>query len=207
MGLSFVGCHHVLFSAALLCIFIWLPPNCRGASAGKEYTVGDSSGWNTGVDYASWASQHTFHIGDSLKFTYATDVHTVQQVTAADYKGCNSANAIMSGTSGTTTVKLDKAQAYYFICGAPGHCEGGMQLSVTVSDDGTSKSAPSPTTVPTNQTSPSATSTPTTTTTPTPTNPSPPTSPSTNPSNNSPFLHPTFSVLLIYLVIVLFNAF
>ncbi|MCO5610250.1 hypothetical protein L7F22_064486 [Adiantum nelumboides] len=131
MALNFVGCHHVLFSAALLCIFIWLPPNCRGANAGKEYTVGDSSGWNTGVDYSSWASQHTFHIGDSLKFTYATGVHTVQQVAAADYKGCNSANAIMSGTSGTTTVKLDKAQTYYFICGAPGHCEGGMQLSVT----------------------------------------------------------------------------
>ncbi|KAI5077282.1 hypothetical protein GOP47_0007106 [Adiantum capillus-veneris] len=174
-------------------------------SAAKEYKVGDSSGWNTGVDYASWASQNTFHVGDSLKFSYTAGVHTVQQVSAEDYKGCNAANAIMSGTTGTTTVKLDKAQTYYFICGVLGHCEGGMQLSVTVIDDATSKSAPSPTTVPTNHTSPSsASSTPTTTTPSPPSNPnlSSPSTPTTNLSNNSPFLHPSFSFFLIILLTI-----
>lgn len=30
------------------------------------YNVGDTSGWDTGVDYSSWASGKTFALGDSL---------------------------------------------------------------------------------------------------------------------------------------------
>ena len=31
-----------------------------------DYTVGDSSGWSTGVDYDTWASDKTFKVGDTL---------------------------------------------------------------------------------------------------------------------------------------------
>ena len=31
-----------------------------------QYNVGDSSGWNLGVDYATWASQYSFNLDDSL---------------------------------------------------------------------------------------------------------------------------------------------
>jgi hypothetical protein len=32
----------------------------------KDYTVGDSSGWASGVDYSTWASDKTFNVGDTL---------------------------------------------------------------------------------------------------------------------------------------------
>ncbi|KAL5212794.1 hypothetical protein ABZP36_023641 [Zizania latifolia] len=31
-----------------------------------DYTVGDSSGWASGVDYDTWANGKTFNVGDSL---------------------------------------------------------------------------------------------------------------------------------------------
>ena len=34
--------------------------------AGTNYTVGDKSGWNLGVDYFSWTSDKTFFVGDNL---------------------------------------------------------------------------------------------------------------------------------------------
>jgi hypothetical protein len=35
-------------------------------ASAKDYTVGDSSGWTTGVDYTAWARGKTFNIGDTL---------------------------------------------------------------------------------------------------------------------------------------------
>lgn len=31
-----------------------------------EYTVGDSQGWTSGVDYGTWVSAKTFMVGDTL---------------------------------------------------------------------------------------------------------------------------------------------
>lgn len=35
-------------------------------SLAKDYTVGDTSGWATGVDYTTWISDKTLAVGDSL---------------------------------------------------------------------------------------------------------------------------------------------
>ena len=34
--------------------------------AASTYTVGDGSGWTTGVDYTSWAASKNFKVGDNL---------------------------------------------------------------------------------------------------------------------------------------------
>lgn len=40
---------------------------------GVEHAVGDSSGWNTNVNYVSWASSKTFTVGDTLgKFFFSS---------------------------------------------------------------------------------------------------------------------------------------
>jgi hypothetical protein len=36
------------------------------ASTAKDYTVGESSGWTTGVDYSAWTKGKTFHVGDTV---------------------------------------------------------------------------------------------------------------------------------------------
>lgn len=96
-----------------------------------QHIVGDSSGWDVGVDYTAWASRNTFKTGDTLLFTYS-GVHSVVQVDEADYKPCSTANYISSSSSGRTVVNLDKAQTYYFMCGVTAHCQQGMKLSVAV---------------------------------------------------------------------------
>lgn len=65
-------------------------------------------------------------------FTYPPG-HTVDEVSASDYKTCTVGNAISSDSSGSTSVSLKTAGPHYYICGVPGHCGGGMKLSVTVS--------------------------------------------------------------------------
>ena len=36
------------------------------AAEAKEFVVGGSGGWATGVDYSSWASSNTYNVGDTL---------------------------------------------------------------------------------------------------------------------------------------------
>jgi hypothetical protein len=43
---------------------------CCSTAAATSYTVGDGSGWTTGVDYTSWAASKNFKVGDNLG-TYA----------------------------------------------------------------------------------------------------------------------------------------
>eukprot|EP00250_Pteridium_aquilinum_P006121 c16098_g1_i1 orf=163-786(+) len=154
-------CPLLFIKIALLILFFNSNYNNNGVLA-TQYTVGGSSGWNLGVDYSTWASQTTFKTGDTLEFTYGS-LHTVLQVSEADYNACSTSNAITTGTGGNTIVKLDKAQTYYFICGTPGHCGSGMQVSVKVVS---ASSTPATITTPT---SPKSTpSSPTTTTTTSP---------------------------------------
>ncbi|XP_073147616.1 blue copper protein-like [Henckelia pumila] len=110
-----------------------------------SYTVGDSSGWSLGGSYGSWASDKTFAVSDTLVFNYAPG-HTVDEVSANDYKTCSASNSISTDSSGATSITLKTAGTHYFICSVPGHCGGGMKLSVNVAAGGTSSSTSPPST-------------------------------------------------------------
>jgi hypothetical protein len=43
-----------------------LVASCASAASAAKYTVGDTSGWTTGADYTTWASDKKFKVGDSL---------------------------------------------------------------------------------------------------------------------------------------------
>ncbi|KAL5698025.1 hypothetical protein ACHQM5_029114 [Ranunculus cassubicifolius] len=111
----------------------------------EVHTVGDSGGWVMGVDYSTWASGNTFAVGDTLVFNYGTG-HTVNEVSASDYSSCSAGNSISSDSSGLTTVALKTPGTHYFLCAVPGHCAGGMKLSVTVGGNGSSTTPTSPST-------------------------------------------------------------
>lgn len=57
-----------------------------------DYTVGDSSGWSSGVDYATWASGKTFAAGDNLGESYV--VLLVLTVVKAVCKASTSSTSI-----------------------------------------------------------------------------------------------------------------
>ncbi|KAK1367060.1 blue copper protein-like [Heracleum sosnowskyi] len=117
-------------------------------SFGKDYTVGDSSGWALSVDYSTWASDKTFNVGDSLVFKYGSG-HTVDEVSSSDYSSCTIGNSITTDNTGSTSIPLKTAGTHYFICGVIGHCSGGMKLAVTVAAGaGSATPAPAGTSVP-----------------------------------------------------------
>ncbi|KAJ1281142.1 hypothetical protein BS78_04G285600 [Paspalum vaginatum] len=147
-------------------------------AAANSYTVGDGSGWTTGVDYTTWASSKSFKVGDTLVFKYAKGLHTVVEVSAADYMACTAVNALGSDSSGATTVPLKTPGSHYFVCSITGHCGAGMKLAVTV---GGSSSPASPTPTPTTPTTPTTS----------PTTPTTPYTTPTTPTTTTPYTTPT----------------
>uniref|UniRef100_A0A1D1YFS1 Blue copper protein n=1 Tax=Anthurium amnicola TaxID=1678845 RepID=A0A1D1YFS1_9ARAE len=113
---------------ATLLLIMFILPWCHAA----DYTVGDTSGWTTDLDYSTWTSGKNFAVGDTLKFNYSTTLHNVLEVTSGGYGSCSTANPIYTDRSGSTTITLNTPGTRYFICGVPGHCDRGMKLAVTV---------------------------------------------------------------------------
>lgn len=101
-------------------------------------------------------------------------MHTVAEVSSADYSACSTSNSIQSFSDQNTKIALTKAGTRYFVCGTPGHCSGEMKLAVTVAaaaatPPATETPPASPTTpaapgteAPPEQTTPSTTAAPTT---------------------------------------------
>ncbi|KAK4489961.1 hypothetical protein RD792_000615 [Penstemon davidsonii] len=171
------------------------------------YTVGDSSGWSMAGDYGTWATDKSFAVGDTLVFNYSPG-HTVDEVSESDYKLCTSGNSIATDSSGATSITLKTAGSHYFICGTPGHCSGGMKISVNVAPSATGGA-----------TTPSISPSSTTTTTPTPSLASPAggaaNTPSTggnthvtqSSSNSSAALSPAVAMLFTFCINVMFKSF
>ncbi|AES73093.1 blue copper protein [Medicago truncatula] len=115
--------------AMVLCFFLAI--NMALPTLATFYTVGDSLGWQIGVEYSKWTSEKTFVVGDSLVFLYGA-IHTVDEVAASDYISCTTGNPISSDNSGETTIALKTAGTHYFISATFGDCSSGMRLAVKV---------------------------------------------------------------------------
>jgi hypothetical protein len=197
-----------------LAVVLLLVACFSSTAAATSYTVGDGSGWTTGVDYTSWAASKNFKVGDNLGtymravvllhacacirrhmssrtrsgfvlwltrssliclsdmwvavFNYAKGLHTVVEVSAAEYMACTAANPLGSDSSGATTVALRTPGTHYFVCSITGHCGAGMKLAVTVGGSNSPAATP-------------RTSSPT------------PTTPYTTPATTTPYTTPTCS--------------
>ncbi|CAI9101232.1 OLC1v1038506C1 [Oldenlandia corymbosa var. corymbosa] len=171
-----------------------------------SHVVGGSNGWDTGVDYNSWAKGETFNVGDTLVFNYGS-LHGVDVVSKNDYDNCNPGNALETYSGGSTTYNLTKAGQTYFMCPTTSHCGQGMKLAVSVKDSGGSGSTPAP---PTSPSTPSGSGSTTPSTTPSgsgsPSSNSSPTSPSgTNAATGSfgsiSYLVLSFSLVLAALIV------
>ncbi|KAG0534877.1 hypothetical protein BDA96_04G317800 [Sorghum bicolor] len=170
-------------AAAIMAGLLILLAAVAAPAHAKDYTVGDSSGWTSGVDYTTWASGKTFAVGDNLVFQYSM-MHTVAEVSSADYSACSASNAIQSYSDQNTKIALTAPGTRYFICGTAGHCGNGMKLAVTV-PAAAATTPPASSSPPTTPAAPGADTPPETTTpsTSTPTATSPPTA--TKPTSSS----------------------
>ncbi|EOA24750.1 hypothetical protein CARUB_v10018027mg [Capsella rubella] len=107
------------------------------------FQVGDTAGWNSVVDYTTWASGKTFRVGDTLEFQYDPS-HSVSVVDKAGFDGCDSTGETQSFSGGDTKINLTTVGTMYFLCPSPGHCLGGMKLAVSVLATAASPTTPSP---------------------------------------------------------------
>ncbi|CAL9017527.1 unnamed protein product [Prunus brigantina] len=133
-----------------------------GVCFGAVYRVGDSNGWTSRglVDYNEWASTKDFHVGDTLTFSYDNQFHNVMQVTNEDYESCNPASPIAVYASGSDTITLERPDNFYFLCGAPGHCQAGQRVEILATlptpDDSCTGPSPTPSASPADAMSPSS---------------------------------------------------
>lgn len=77
--------------------------------------------------------QHQHVLAMHAAFKY-NSYHSVMEVTKSAFEACTTTDPILYDNSGSTTVALTMPGTRYFICGAPGHCLGGMKMQVQVAD-------------------------------------------------------------------------
>ncbi|KAL4602976.1 hypothetical protein ACB092_10G092400 [Castanea dentata] len=119
------------------------------------YTVGDSQGWTTHVDYKSWAANKTFHVGDIINFQYDAIYNDVIEVSREDFHTCNLRSPLAFFNSGRDMINMSYPRHYYYVCTAPGHCLDGQKVDIRVLKIPKSTPTPSPTPTPNPSTSPS----------------------------------------------------
>ncbi|XP_010938921.1 mavicyanin [Elaeis guineensis] len=96
-----------------------------------KFTVGDSKGWNPGVNYTVWEKKNRpFHVGDWLVFYYQEGMADVVEVDEVAYNKCDASNPITNYSKGRSfAFELNHSQMYYFIC-SYGYCYQGMKLAI-----------------------------------------------------------------------------
>jgi len=70
--------------AAVIAGLVLLAAAAAAPASATDYVVGDSSGWNSGVDYTTWAKGKTFSVGDNLgKLVTSLNLGNVTHMSAA----------------------------------------------------------------------------------------------------------------------------
>ncbi|CAL0304967.1 unnamed protein product [Lupinus luteus] len=106
------------------------------ATEAREYTVGDSVGWNTPTNetfYQDWATNKTFLVGDILIFNM-TGNQMVSQVSKADYDNCTKVVSGFIGKEGVSVLEqtLVTSGPLYFICPIDDDCVKGQKININV---------------------------------------------------------------------------
>ncbi|CAH8336065.1 unnamed protein product [Eruca vesicaria subsp. sativa] len=100
-----------------------------------QYKVGNLDSWGIPVDakvYSKWPKTHSFKIGDSLLFLYPPSEDSMIQVTASNFKSCNTKDPILYMNDGNSLFNLTQNGSFYFTSGQPGHCQKYQKLLVSV---------------------------------------------------------------------------
>ncbi|KAK8934017.1 Early nodulin-like protein 1 [Platanthera zijinensis] len=119
--------HCVLAAAAVLLGFAQL-------AAAYDFYVGGAKGWAVKPEesYSVWAKNMRFQVNDKLVFKYQKGEDSVLLVKKEDFNSCNTNNPIKKFDDGNSVFLLNRSGPFFFISGAPGHCDKGQKLEVVV---------------------------------------------------------------------------
>ncbi|XP_022981655.1 basic blue protein-like [Cucurbita maxima] len=99
----------------------------KHGDAAATFVVGDSNGWNLGVE--GWPNGKVFRAGDILRFNYNPIVHNVVIVDEGGYRSCIAPRGAKVFNSGKDEIMLSTGHSF-FICATLGHCQGGMKIAI-----------------------------------------------------------------------------
>ncbi|XP_026416876.1 uclacyanin 1-like [Papaver somniferum] len=83
-----------------------------------DHVVGDDKGWNNKFDYAAWAKDKQFYVGDTLSFMYTPGSHNVFKVNGTEFDQCIKPEpklAIATGNDVTTLATPGKKCIYLLL--------------------------------------------------------------------------------------------
>ncbi|XP_027351134.1 mavicyanin-like [Abrus precatorius] len=125
---------------AFLAIFMVL---LSSVALATDFVVGDDQGWTIDIDYAQWAKDKVFHVGDNLVFNYDNSKHNVFKVNGTQFQECTFPQENEALSTGKDVVTLKAEGTKWYVCGKANHCAAHqMKLSINVL-------APSPAPAPT----------------------------------------------------------
>ncbi|XP_006302843.2 mavicyanin [Capsella rubella] len=122
-------------SSMIMVVAIVLLGQEIGKVSSTLYKVGDLDAWGIPVDakvYSKWPKSHSFKIGDSLLFLYPPSEDSLIQVTASNFKSCNTKDPILYMNDGNSLFNLTQNGTLYFTSAHPGHCSKYQKLLVSV---------------------------------------------------------------------------
>ncbi|XP_021741366.1 umecyanin-like [Chenopodium quinoa] len=118
---------------------------CNNNVCATDVIVGDDAAWkvpDSPTFYSSWASKHTFIVGDTLVFNFMNGSHTVALVNKDAYETCNTSNVISVKTQSPVRVPLQKIGQLHFMCTIDGHCSSGLKLAINITNESPMSSSP-----------------------------------------------------------------
>ncbi|XP_026416877.1 mavicyanin-like [Papaver somniferum] len=127
------------FFLILAIVTIMLP----SIASATDYTVGDDSGWNNNFDYAAWAKDKQFYVGDTLLFKYEAGSHNVLKVNGTGFNECIKPDPSLALATGNDVITLATPGRKWYICGIKQHCTQGQKLFITVQDGAAPQPSPS----------------------------------------------------------------
>ncbi|TVU03724.1 hypothetical protein EJB05_50729 [Eragrostis curvula] len=138
---------------AASCVLLLLATSAAAPPSPAVHVVGGEKGWTvppSGTEtspssFNQWAESRRFRVGDVLDFKYSTN-DSVLLVPRNGYEQCATATAVSRFDDGHTNFTLDQPGVFFFISGAPGHCEAGQRMAVRVAT--APAAAPAPSAVP-----------------------------------------------------------
>ncbi|KAI3924428.1 hypothetical protein MKW98_032629 [Papaver atlanticum] len=115
----------------ILAIVAIILPSIASAT---HHVVGDDKGWNNKFDYAAWAKDKQFYVGDTLSFMYTPGSHNVFKVNGTEFDQCIKPEPKLALATGNDVITLATSGKKWYICGVAQHCAGGQKLFITVQD-------------------------------------------------------------------------
>ncbi|XP_054804405.1 blue copper protein 1a-like [Prosopis cineraria] len=110
-----------------------------------DHIVGDDQGWTLDFDYAEWARDKVFLVGDNLVFNYDNTKHDVFKLNGSLFSNCTFPAATEALTSGQDVIPLASPGRKWYACGKADHCASrGMKLAITVLANGPMSAPPPP---------------------------------------------------------------